>query len=303
MAGVILATFSGARTVQPAWFSRLVSVKPIENSFELDGANVHYLHWQNPGKPGLLFVHGHAANAHWWDFIAPSFLDDFNIAAIDLSGSGDSDHRSQYSAELFARELTQCIEHAGLTDVTVIGHSFGGAMTRVAAHLFPEAFKACILVDSSIPVKKGLRQPPPMPKTRTRFYDAPEVAMKRFRLRPAQPVSHEYVVEHIARHSIRQTDDGWCFKLDPAVFARMPADDSMPVASDMIKGLQLPVGLIFGRQSKFFPPKFVQWLPTIIAQELTIGIDEAWHHVFLDQPLLFTEKLNELLGRLNANHH
>jgi len=49
------------------------------------------LRWAQAGKPGLLLVHGGFAHAHWWDF--PSllfFTDRYCVAAIDLSGMGDS---------------------------------------------------------------------------------------------------------------------------------------------------------------------------------------------------------------------
>ena len=44
-------------------------------------------------RPGLLLVHGNAAHAYWWSFIAPLLARDYNVAAMDLSGMGDSGWR------------------------------------------------------------------------------------------------------------------------------------------------------------------------------------------------------------------
>lgn len=285
--------------MQPDWFKSYLNEGGDQCAFESNGARISYRHWRNEEKPGLLFVHGHAAHARWWDFVAPAFLHSFNIVAIDLSGSGDSEHRETYSARQFADEIVGCIKAAGLSETIIVGHSFGGSMTRVAAHLYPEAMKAIALIDSNIPTHKGSRQPPPMPKSKTRYYPSLAEGIRRFRLRPPQPKPAEFILEYIATHSLQETDQGYCFKYDSAVFAKMPADEDLPVASEMIQSLSVPVGLIYGTLSRFFPADVVEQLGTIVPDELTLAIEDAHHHVFLDQPEQFISALNDLLVKIN----
>ena len=66
------------------------------------GGNIHYQHYNadDQGKPGLLFVHGMWAHSHWWDHIAPSFLDHFAVAAIDLAPSTPDELRSFVQSEI-----------------------------------------------------------------------------------------------------------------------------------------------------------------------------------------------------------
>ena len=71
----------------------------------VEGARVHYLRWGDKARPGLLLVHGNAAHAYWWSFIAPFLARDYNVAAIDLSGMGDSDWRAG-GYTMLRRELT-----------------------------------------------------------------------------------------------------------------------------------------------------------------------------------------------------
>ena len=87
------------------WFNESLLSTSTENFVEVEGAKIHYLSWGDTNKPGLFFIHGFSANAHWWDFIAPAFLEDHCVVAIDLSGSGDSDHRESYSQEIYAKEI------------------------------------------------------------------------------------------------------------------------------------------------------------------------------------------------------
>ena len=92
---------------------------------------MHYQRWTgDASKPGLLLVHGHAAHAHWWDFIAPALSVSFDVVAIDMSGAGDSDHRESYSVAGFCDELVAVSNAAGLKNPTLVGHSFGGTVAR-----------------------------------------------------------------------------------------------------------------------------------------------------------------------------
>src|SRR3546814_6913575 len=72
---------------------------------DVEGASVHYLAWGEPGRRGLVFVHGGGANAHWWTHIAATFAGERRVVAVDLSGHGDSSHRERYELEQWAREV------------------------------------------------------------------------------------------------------------------------------------------------------------------------------------------------------
>jgi pimeloyl-ACP methyl ester carboxylesterase len=294
---------SGTNIVQPAWFKQAVATESETRVFSCDGATISYRHWPNPGRPGVLLVHGHAAHAHWWDFIAPGLTGDYDVAAIDLSGYGESDHRHRYTARGFAREIIQSCETAGLQNPIVVGHSFGGAMTRVAAYLHPRSLAGIILIDSMIAFQRGDRKPPPMPKMKDRHYATLESGMRRFRLRPPQPCENAYIIDYIAAHSLKRTPQGYQFKLDPAVFAKMPADEELPVAADMVRQLNVPVGLIYGKKSRFFPPESIDRIAGLIEPALLTGIEAAHHHVFLDQPLQFIPALQQMLSAIREREH
>src|SRR5689334_5059735 len=99
-----LAQLQGSPPPAPHWFTETVAIKPESGFVEVAGAKIHYLRWGDRSRPGLLLVHGNAAHAHWWDFIAPFLARDYNVAAMDLSGMGDSDWRQGYAMELFVQE-------------------------------------------------------------------------------------------------------------------------------------------------------------------------------------------------------
>ena len=135
----------------PNWFWESVETEPETRQIEVDECDVAYRFYASTGKPGMLLIHGMNAHSRWWDFIAPQLLDRYEIAAIYLTGMGDSDYRYKYNSETYAQEITGVIEDCGFgSNAVVVAHSFGGYMAVKAANLYPEKLKNLILVDSGI---------------------------------------------------------------------------------------------------------------------------------------------------------
>lgn len=132
---------SGDKT--PDWFVRALEAPCRDRTLVVDGCSVHSLAWGDPAKPGLLLIHGGAAHAHWWGFLAPLLTHHYFVVAVDLSGHGDSGHRDQYSMEIWAQELIAIIDDCDFVSPPVlIGHSMGGLVSIATASLFGDRLKA-----------------------------------------------------------------------------------------------------------------------------------------------------------------
>src|SRR5690606_18117752 len=92
---------------RPLWFREALAAPFESRTLNVDGTDIHYLRWGNddPARPGLLFVHGNGAHAHWFHFVAPLLTEYYNVASMDLGGMGDSGWRLSYTRESFAREI------------------------------------------------------------------------------------------------------------------------------------------------------------------------------------------------------
>ncbi|MBW2287085.1 MAG: alpha/beta fold hydrolase, partial [Deltaproteobacteria bacterium] len=97
----------------PGWFVRAIETPRRDRHVDVDGCPIHYLQWGDADRPGIVFVHGGAAHAHWWTFIAPLFLPEYQVVALDLSGHGDSGRRAEYPRELWADEVLAVADDAG----------------------------------------------------------------------------------------------------------------------------------------------------------------------------------------------
>ena len=280
----------------PDWFWQYVETEAETGFVEVEDIDIQYRSWSGAGNPGLLFIHGHNAHSHWWDFIAPAFRDDYHTVAMDLSGMGDSDHRDEYSADTYAAEIVAVADAAGLgTDTILVAHSFGGRMALRAVAANPDRFKALVLVDSGVkhPDEEKPREPERWSKPKV--YPTSEIARSRFRLQPPQTCDNEYIVQHIARHSVEYGDgaEGFVWKFDEELNSRMKEYGDVPAD---LSAVSIPAALIYGQNSESFSAKSAEYM-----QEVRPGLDvfeiaDAQHHLFLDQPEAFMEQLKAVLA-------
>ena len=293
-----MARWESNQPTIPDWFWRAVDTEAESRTVEVDECDVAYRYYPSAGKPGLLLIHGMNAHSRWWDFVAPQLLENFAVAAMDLTGMGDSDYRYKYSAATYADEIVAVMEDAGFgADAIVVAHSFGGYMAVKAANLYPDRFRALVLVDS------GIRHPddpipdrPLMGGMRGKVYPDRDTALMRFRLQPPQPCENEYILQYIARNSLMRVDGGWAWKFDEDLLTTLTEVERQP---EDYTALTVPVGVIYGADSELFSRRTLDYMQQLIPQDFPYEeVLEAQHHVFLDQPLAFIAALKTIIDKL-----
>ena len=287
----------------PEWFFEAVEVEPETKRVEVDECDVVYRHYPSPGKRGMLLIHGMNAHSRWWDFIAPQLLDTYEIAAMDLTGMGDSDYRYSYDSVTFAQEIKAVLDDVGFdNDCIVVAHSFGGYMSVRAANDYPDRFAHLVLVDSGIRHPDDPPPDRPMMGGRAKAYPDRETALNRFRLQPPQPCENKYILEYIARNSLMRVDGGgWAWKFDEDLITTLKEGERDPTEYQNLTAETTKVGLIYGVDSELFSQRTLDYMRELIPQDFpAVGIESAQHHVFLDQPLAFVEELKTLCEQLTA---
>ena len=233
------------------WFNESLLSTSTENFVEVEGAKIHYLSWGDTNKPGLFFIHGFSANAHWWDFIAPAFTEDYCVVAIDLSGSGDSDHRETYSQEMYANEIKAVCDDMGWESADFIAHSMGGSISLNATSIYPEIFKSLYLLDSIVilPPDKVRNYSSNRSMIRADFiYEDEASAIESFRLIPPQPCRNEFLLNHIAINSYKQTEEGWLLKSDGKMMKTYQSKD----LTETLMAIQCTIYIVYGLISQIF---------------------------------------------------
>lgn len=281
---------------KPKWFCEALATPYEDRTVEVEGCPIHYLRWGDVTKPGLMLVHGGAAHAHWWSFLAPLLTRQFHVVAPDLSGHGDSGRREEYPRSLWATELMEVARDAGFIGApVVVGHSLGGLVTIVAASLYGDRMAGAIVVDS--PVRKP--DPESEEGARGRMFRNPktypdlESAIEHFHLMPPQPCENDYIVDFVARHSLHETPEGWTWKFDPVVFLQV---DMRPM-SEYLANTRCRIAILRGQYSDLVPPETEQYMYELLDRNAPIvEIPDAYHHLILDQPLAFIAALRALLS-------
>ena len=279
------------------WFNESLLSTPTENFVEVEGAKIHYLTWGDTKNPGLFFIHGFSANAHWWDFIAPAFTEDYCVVAIDLSGSGDSDHRETYSQEMYANEIKAVCDEMDWESADFIAHSMGGSISLNATSIYPEIFKSLYLLDSIVilPPDKVRNYSSNRSMIRADFiYEDETSAIESFRLIPPQPCKNEFLLNHIALNSYKQTEEGWLLKSDGKMMKTYQSKD----LTETLMAIQCPIYIVYGLMSQIFTQEILDYTVYVgnIPSERVIGVPGTMHHLFVDDPLSVIEELKKLLG-------
>ena len=279
----------------PSWFQSAVAAPYDTHTVTVEGAEINAMSWGDRGKPGLVFVHGGAAHAHWWSFIAPLFATDWHAVALDLSGHGESGRRDEYSHHLWAKEVMAVAEASGFPGPpVVVGHSLGGMVTIQTAATYGNQLRGAVIVDSPV------RRPSPEEEEGRsgRSFRAPgtyatrEEAESHFRLIRPQPCDNDFIIDWIAHHSIYETEAGWTWKFDPSLFK-----GTMVALRDQLASVRCRVAMFTGDRSAIVSPDTAQYMYDLMGRVApVIAIPEAHHHLTLDQPLASFAALRTLLA-------
>jgi pimeloyl-ACP methyl ester carboxylesterase len=284
-------------TAAPEWFTRSIAT-PYDSCFvKVAGCAIHYLRWGDSKNPGLLLLPGTGGHAHWFSHVAPLFADQFHVVSMDIAGCGDSGRRNHYTRDLIVAEIMAVCADSGMlsgaTPPILAGHSVGGQHVVRTAMAHGKSLLGVIAIDglryaelAHDPAVKALEGPRPTPRT-SPIYPDYQSAVARFRLSPppAIEIQTDYVLDHIARNSVREVEGGWTWKFDAA---------SAAVASlglelkDVLRDLHCNCAGIYGENTHLADETLLFKMVAITNGEVPLFIiPGSSHYPMIDSPLAF----------------
>ncbi len=277
----------------PAWLAGQLAQAGVSRFAAAKQGRVHYLtwNWARTELPVLVLVHGFRAHARWWQCIAPRLSRAYRVVSVDLPGMGDSDYCRQYYEGVYAEGILAVLDAEQLTDVTIIGHSFGGAQTLQAMCLQPELFRRGIVVDSLLRLPGDDRIRLLEPRSQYRYRASQEQCMAEFRLLPEQPAVEAAVLYHIVYHSCCPDVQGWRWKFDPAAINIGEVQDVT-----VLQQIRSQVDCIYGSLSIFAEGNRPERTQALFAKPgRLIKLAGAHHHMMVDQPQALADAIEALL--------
>jgi pimeloyl-ACP methyl ester carboxylesterase len=114
--------------------------------------------------PAVVLVHGLPGSAYEWRALLPELASrGFHAIAYDRVGYGRSDARpdGDFTPDANARELLALLEALDLDEATVVGWSYGGVTSMVAAMQHPSRLARLVLVGTGGPDSADAKPPEP----------------------------------------------------------------------------------------------------------------------------------------------
>ncbi|MFL2710525.1 MAG: alpha/beta hydrolase [SAR86 cluster bacterium] len=271
----------------PKWFHESLNIIPEELLIKNDRGDLSYARWSSTKENDnlLIFIHGTGAHKKWWYPIAPQFINDTNVIAVDLPGMGDSGFREKYSIKDFGECIISIIEteqrNNNISNISIIGHSLGGQVGAYVASEKKELVNSLIMIDTFIrPPDWNPEEHGGGPLRKIKYYPNKNIILERFRLLPQQECLNEWFVRFIAEHSVKQTTEGWRWKFDDTMFNSL----------ERLFGYQFtfkcPALFIHGSDSLLMSGNILSNIKNMYSDimdfEEVLG---AAHHVPLDKPL------------------
>jgi pimeloyl-ACP methyl ester carboxylesterase len=267
---------------------------------EVSGLKLHVLDYGTAGKPQMLCIHGSAAHAHWFDFVAPGLINDYHVLALDLRGHGDSEWdrspQPAYNYDRYAADVHELTEKLDLRDFVLVGHSMGGLVSIVYAATYPGRAKAFIMIDSSVnlPPDRVAAMNAVGSREGSSYADKDEFVAK-FKVRPAGSSAAPEIVRHLAQHSGRQFEDGrWRSKVDRNVYAKRIGRELMPYWAN----IKIPALMMKGDRSNRVSPQIIAGVKALAPQVEVAQVAGCDHHVTLDNPLGFVAVASQFLNKI-----
>lgn len=265
----------------------------------VNNLRLHYLDWGADGKPPFIMLHGGSAYAHWWDFVAPAFAEDFHVIALDQRGHGESQHADPpaYSTRHYLADLQAFINTLGLSKPVLMGHSMGGHNSIIYATEHASELSALILVDTdasyppaAVEFLRKLGEKP------AKIFDSLVEAVSRFQLLPRETFISTEKLRHLASFAFRELPDGkWTAKLDRRTLFRDPVD-----GRPLLGQITCPTLIVRAQNTPLLSLEKINRLMSALPNGRWIEVPDTHHHVMLDNPDGLVKVVREFLDSLSV---
>lgn len=243
--------------------------------------------------PVLLLLHGMFGDHLDWEPVLEPLSTSFRVIAPDLPGFGNSDKPDiEYSAEFFVETLHELVSSLGLSDVTLVGNSFGGSIAILYSIAHPISVARLVLVSSG-----GMRR-----------YSASEVEQVNLRFSEQNvgafsPAVQEMMLSPIfGRHSPNR--DRYMAKqaaklvradfLDYARSLSRAARMAFPLyLRQRLTEISCPTLLVWGDADVVFPPELAHQALAILQAGKLVLLPGCGHVPQLDDPGAFAAAVRE----------
>jgi pimeloyl-ACP methyl ester carboxylesterase len=219
-------------------------------------------------KSTIIFIHGSGGSGRFWQAQIKDLSGRVNTVALDLPGHGRSGKDGKNTIEDYARAVLEYIEAADIPHPVPCGLSIGGAIVQQLLLDFAEKFQAGILIGTGARLKVL-----PM------FFETIEKDYSEF----VEMLCKFSASEKTAPAVIEPFRDD-LLKCDPRVtYGDFQACNRFDVM-DRIAEINVPVMIISAQEDKLTPPKYADFLESVMPNTTRAHILDAGHIAPMEKP-------------------
>jgi pimeloyl-ACP methyl ester carboxylesterase len=257
-------------------------------------------------------VHGGRDHARSWDWVARALREDWHVVAPDLRGHGDSSWAlgGQYTLSEFVLDLAQLVEILDVPQVTLVGHSLGGAVCIQYSAVFPERVRKLVAIEGLGPppaladrlgsraawerIADWIKQVREFSARMPRRYPSIEAAAQR--MREENSFLSEEQARHLTLHGVQRNEDGtYTWKFDNYVRVFYPQRYDVGETRELWGRVSAPTLLMRGSQSWASDPAVDGRLSAFPNARL-VNVEGAGHWVHHDRLDEFLREVRRFLA-------
>ena len=266
----------------------------------------HEVSYQQAGEAGspLVLLHGIAGNSEDWSEVGDDLANERRVIAPDMLGHGESAKpRGDYSLGAYAGGIRDLLDHLGVEQATIVGHSLGGGIALQFSYLFPERCERLVLVASgglgpelglalraaALPGSE-LALPLLMNHRVVAVGDLLNGALRRIGLRPAHSVQQSWMTYR--RLAMTEARSAFLHTLRSTVD---PSGQRVSALDRLYLATRLPVLLVWGEQDRMIPIDHGRNAAEMLPSSDLVSFPGVGHFPHQEAPRQFTRAVLDFL--------
>lgn len=278
------------------------------------GLELAYHVWESDAgerAPTVVLLHGFLDHGLSFDPVARHLARRFRVIAPDHRGHGESGRVGQggyYHFPDYVLDLHRLLEHLGLSQVLLAGHSMGASIACYFTGAWPEKVQALALLDGvgppAVPIDRGpalmrrwvndLKLAAERDETLlTTMGSLDEVARRIARTSPG--ASPERLLE-LAKTAAVAVGEGFAFRFDPLHRTTAPMPFDVHRFRAFLQAIRAPTLVVWGERSPMRPPDVEERL-ALIADLTRFELPGAAHNLHHERPAELAAVLDGFFAR------
>ena len=243
------------------------------------------------GEKCVVLLHGYLESMVVWDEFVPLLSKSMRVVTLDLPGHGISTITGEvHTMEFLAECVANSMEHLGIKEYSVVGHSMGGYVALAMCEMYPERLRSVILLSS------------------TPNADSEEKCDRRRREIELVKAGKKSTMARLVPHAGFAPDNVKRLKdyVDDLEELIMLTEDEGVIAilggmierkdrNEVLLTTKVPHMFIFGRHDFYIPNEVAEELVARHPQAKVTWLDHSGHMGFIEEPQLCAQAIIDMV--------